>query len=258
MSRASSYKASSKNRTGNGSKAGYRPPKQRGTGTQIAYEMIRRQIISLKLPPGADLDEADIVSRLGLSRTPVREALIRLASERLVEITPNRGARVAGMGLNHIREHLECYDLIQRTATRWAATRRSEAQLEAICRAEQTFAAAAAAGDAERMMEANRDFHSTIGAASGNASLQQFYDQLLTDALRIVRLAMGHEYYASVAAYQAHVGTILAEHREIVDHIKAMRATEAEAVAHIHAELGRRRIVDFMSINQSPDIVIGQ
>jgi DNA-binding GntR family transcriptional regulator len=68
---------------------------------------------------------------------------------------------------------------------------------------------------------------------------------------------MGLEYYASVAAYQAHVGTILREHREIVDHIKAMRAAEAEAAAHTHAELGRHRVVDYMSINQSTDIVIG-
>lgn len=249
-------KAISKNRNGGNRKPFVAPPKQRGTGTQIAYEMIRSRIISLKLAPSADLDEADIVSELGLSRTPVREALIRLASERLVEMTPNRGARVAGMGLNHIREHLECYDLAQRTATRWAAMRRTETQLDAIRTEERNFAAAAAAGDVEGMIKTNRDFHSAIGAASGNASLQQFYDQLLTDALRIVRLAMSYEYYASIDAYQKHVATILSEHAEIVSHIAAKRAVEAEAIAHTHAELGRRRILDYMSINDSVDITI--
>jgi len=228
----------------------------RGTGTQIAYDLIRSKIISLEFPPGTDLDEAEIVTQLGLSRTPVREAIIRLASERLVEISPNRGARVTGMGIKHIREHLESYDLIQRTVTRWAAMRRTEKQLEQIIFAEMAFKSAVGAENIDKMIEENMQFHASIGAACGNESMKLYYDQLLTDALRIVRLAVGSEYFASADAYRAHVGRMVSEHADIVRHIKACRPDDAEAVAHIHAELGRNRVLDFMSISASPEIAI--
>jgi DNA-binding GntR family transcriptional regulator len=63
----------------------------KGTGTQHVYAQIREDIIALRLPPGADLDEASLERRFGLSRTPVREALIRLASDGLITMLPNRG-----------------------------------------------------------------------------------------------------------------------------------------------------------------------
>src|SRR5205085_12410577 len=67
----------------------------KGTGTQRVYAQVREDIISLRLPPGADLDEASLEQRFGVSRTPVREALIRLASEGLIVLLPNRGARIS-------------------------------------------------------------------------------------------------------------------------------------------------------------------
>ena len=93
----------------------------KGGSSEFAYQVIRAEIVSLALAPGSDLDEAALVSRLGLSRTPLREALVRLAGEGLVQILPNRGTRVAPMGWNDIREHLEAFDLSQRLVTRWAS-----------------------------------------------------------------------------------------------------------------------------------------
>ncbi|MCP4204518.1 MAG: GntR family transcriptional regulator [bacterium] len=67
----------------------------RGQGVQYVYERPRGQIWRLELRPGSKLDEAAIVKSLGVSRTPVREAIVRLASEQLVTLLPNRGAQVA-------------------------------------------------------------------------------------------------------------------------------------------------------------------
>ena len=69
-------------------------PRAKGTSTAWIYERLRRDILSLSIDPGEDLDEAGLVERFGMSRTPVREALIRLASDGLVELLPNRGAKV--------------------------------------------------------------------------------------------------------------------------------------------------------------------
>lgn len=96
----------------------------KGSSSEVAYRQLRDEIVSLKLEPGANLDEAGTVSRLGLSRTPVRKALVMLSGEGLVELLPNRGARVATMDWNEIREHLEDFEMMQRLVTRWAAIRR--------------------------------------------------------------------------------------------------------------------------------------
>src|SRR3546814_16225391 len=92
-----------------------KPPRgAKGTSVRHAYDAIRSRIVSLDLTPGADLDEVRLVRDLGLSRTPVREALVRLAAEGLVVMLPNRTARVAPLGLQDVKEHLEAFELVQR------------------------------------------------------------------------------------------------------------------------------------------------
>ena len=71
----------------------------RGAGAQTVFEALRARILALQLPPGADIEEAALVREFDLSRTPVREALIQLASHGLVQLVPNRGARVATLDL---------------------------------------------------------------------------------------------------------------------------------------------------------------
>src|SRR3546814_4189157 len=111
---------------------GRMPPRGRkGTGLRQAYEAIRSRIVSLDRTPGAGLDEVRLVRDLGLSRTPVREALVRLAAEGLVVMLPNRTARVAPLGLQDVKEHLEAFELVQRIATRFAARRRNDSDLAA-------------------------------------------------------------------------------------------------------------------------------
>ncbi len=83
--------------SGNGAKDPIRQP--RGQGVQYVYEHLRDQIWRLELRPGSKLDEASVVRSLGVSRTPVREAIVRLASEHLVNLLPNRGAQVAPLDL---------------------------------------------------------------------------------------------------------------------------------------------------------------
>ena len=80
----------------------------KGTNTAWLYERLRRAILSLSVPPGENLEEKELVLRFGISRTPVREALIRLAADGLVVLLPNRGARVAAIDLGD-------FDLFQDT-----------------------------------------------------------------------------------------------------------------------------------------------
>ncbi|WP_296581983.1 GntR family transcriptional regulator [Xanthobacter sp.] len=226
----------------------------KGGSSEFAYQVIRAEIVSLALAPGSDLDEAALVSRLGLSRTPLREALVRLAGEGLVQILPNRGTRVAPMGWNDIREHLEAFDLSQRLVTRWAALRRTEAQIAAIDAQREAFEAATAQRDSEAMLEINWRFHAAIAACCRNGVVERFYLQLLTTNLRISRLAMTYDCFSTEEAYDAHIGNIIREHREMVEAIRARDADRADALGSSHAGLARKRVSECLTQSMLSDM----
>jgi len=228
----------------------------RGSSSEHAYLRLRDSIVSLELEPGTNLDEASAVARLGLSRTPVREAIVRLAAEGLVQLLPNRGARVAPMGWDDIREHLEAFDIIQRLITRWSALRRSEANLakmEELC---TSFEQAQDKSDSAAMLQLNWDFHAAIAAGCRNSVMEEYYLRLLTGNLRISRLAMSYEAYTTAHAYHSHVGNIRQEHRELVQAIRVKDADRAERLARSHANLARKRVTETLTQSLTDEMAI--
>lgn len=238
------------------------PSASEGNAAERAYRMIREEII-LRLPPGAELDDSDVLRKLGLSRTPVREALARLAGERLVQLLPNRGARVSPTGWVEIREHIEALDVMQRLVTRWAAVRRTDDDLAAIVTEQRSFEAAAAKRDGVGMTEANWRFHTAIGGACRNSVFDRCYKQVLTEGLRIDRHAMFRDSFDSEASRDAHVERIIADHADMVAAIADGDPDRAEQAAKRHADLARKRIGEAltgplgrsldMSIDVKPD-----
>jgi DNA-binding GntR family transcriptional regulator len=226
----------------------------KGASSEHAYRALRQEIVSFILVPGEDLDEATLVGRLGVSRTPVREALVRLAAEGLVQLVPNRGARVAPMGWNDIREHLEAFDVAQRLVTRWAAVRRTDEQIVKMDAERLAFERACDHDDPVAMLDANFRFHAAIGSACRNSLLLRFYLQQLTADLRIARLAMTNECFPSEQAYRDHVGAILREHRELVEAIRDRDAERAEELARSHADLARKRVSESLTQTIAPSM----
>ena len=226
----------------------------KGGAASHAYDVLREQIIRT-LPPGAPLDE-EVFARLGLSRTPVREALARLAGERLVELSPNRGARVAPVGMTELREHIEGLDVMQRLVTRWAAVRRTDEELALIERERRAFEGAVATRAGVALTEANRRFHDAIGTACRNSIFAGCYRQILTEGLRIDRLAMFREAFPSAVAYQAHLDRIVADHAEMAEAVRAEDAERAEESAGRHVETARRRFGDFLTRSVTPALAI--
>jgi DNA-binding GntR family transcriptional regulator len=214
----------------------------KGESSQFAYQALRRDIVSLALAPGSLVEEPALVAQLGLSRTPVREALVRLAGENLVELLPNRGARVAPMSWTDIRENLEALEVSQRLATRWAALRRTDAQLELLRTEAREFERLYGDRKQEAMTECNWRFHAGIAAACHNEPVADFYRRVLTANLRISRLAMTGECFGSECEWRAHVDSIVAEHRGMVDAIERQDADRAEALALSHTDLARKRV----------------
>ena len=224
----------------------------KGTGTRWAYEEIRNQILSLQLKPGADLDEQVLIGILGVSRTPIREALIQLAAEGLVEMLPNRGARVSRVDLSGVREFFEALDAAQRMVTRWAALRRTQRDITIIDAGRRSFEKAAADGDITGMMDTNLAFHEAIGTTSGNALVAKHYAQLLALGLRLSRISLAYE--GTETRRDQHIGAIVEDHRIMTGHIVAGDADAAEETARAHTELFRKRVLEYMTSSLATDM----
>jgi DNA-binding GntR family transcriptional regulator len=157
------------------------------TGAQIVYEALRHAIVALDLAPGAALEEAQLCRFYKVSRTPVREALIRLASEDLVELEPNRGAKVASLQFVDVVDHYEAMDVFQPVTCHFAAARRTSEDLASITQKLNDFRQAVGRKDAEALIRSNYDLHGAIAAACHNRSLEKAYRKMLVDKLRVAQ-----------------------------------------------------------------------
>lgn len=222
----------------------------RGTGTRRVYDRVRDKILRLELAPGADLDEAGLEEEFAISRTPVREALIRLASEGLVTLMPNRGARVTPLELTDVPQLLEALELHHRTVMRFAARRRSAADLAAMRQTHQAFAEAARAGDPDTMIDANLAFHMAIAGACGNRYLAQAFEALQTVSLRLARLSFagGAPEYGNAE--------VVSDHTEMIAAIEAGDADAADALASKHMRIFRARVGALIDSSLAGDIAL--
>ena len=188
-----------------------------------------------------ELEESHLVKMLGVSRTPVREALIRLGSEGLVTLMPNQSARVAPLDVGNLRQFFEALDLCQRVLTRLAAARRSDAHLAAIHHHMTAFETAAAKRDADAMIDANQCFHALIGEAGGNVYLARTYDRLVLEGLRIARVCFAYDTDPKDPLAK-HLEHTVSDHRDLYNAISTSDTEAAEAIAGKHSELFRRRV----------------
>jgi DNA-binding GntR family transcriptional regulator len=231
--------------------AKFAPRQPKGRGAQFVHAALRAQILRMELRPGAKLDEAGLVKAFGVSRTPVREALIRLASERLVFLLPNRGAQVAPLDLVETAQYFEAFDLTQRVVNHWAALRRTEADLSAIRRARDAFDRAVQNEDPEGIVGSNFDLHLAIAVAARNTHFEATLRRLLEHGMRLCWL-----WYTDFSQDLVRRDMIksCAEHHEIVQAIESQDAHRADALGHLHTESFRERLKEHLDENLAPQI----
>jgi DNA-binding GntR family transcriptional regulator len=150
-----------------------------------AYHAIRDLIVSLELAPGAVIDERELIMELGIGRTPVREALRRLAQERLVEVYPRRGMFVTGVDVRELARLSEVRLLLEPDAARLAAERATETDREELA----ALLAELDAGGSE-LMDLDERIHRAVYRAAHNHLLEATLEQYYVLALRIWTLAL--------------------------------------------------------------------
>ena len=165
---------------------GTRP--SRGGSAQAVYEQLRQSIVELELPPGSPLDEVRLSQQFVMSRTPIREALVRLAADGLVTTLPNRSTIVSPINFERLPVYFEALSLMYRVSTRGAASRHTAEDLEKIRLHQAAYAEAAMKRDVAGMIATNRDFHVAIAEAGGNPYFPAFFARLLDEGRRLLRV----------------------------------------------------------------------
>lgn len=221
--------------------------RKRGSGVRLVYEMLRDEILTLALPPGRPIDEVNLAERFGMSRTPIREAIVRLAGEGLVETLPNRSAIVANIDFMKLHTFFDAITLMYRVTTRLAAEHHREEDLKIIRAHQVRYAAAVAAQDPLAMIAINRDFHAAIAEAGRNPYFTALTLRLLDEGRRILRL-----YYQS---FEDRLPKEYSdEHEEIIAAIEARDVPLADRLAKKHADQIVRQIKHFFGRDLRQDV----
>lgn len=212
----------------------------RGSGTQSVYTVLRREILAMTLTPGSPLDEVRLSDRFGMSRTPIREALLRLSGEGFVTTLPNRNTIVAPIDFAALPTYFDALTLMYRVTTRGAALHATSAAMGDIRRRQEEFAAAVVARDAFAMIEANREFHVAIAELAGNPYYTALFTRLLDEGRRILRL-----YYRTFDDRLPR--QYVDEHEEMIAAIEARDPERADQLAIRHAAQIVKQIQDYVA-----------
>ncbi|KPB00499.1 GntR family transcriptional regulator [Ahrensia marina] len=216
------------------------PERKRGQGVKYVYEILRDNILDLVLPPGSPIDEIQLAERLSMSRTPIREALVKLASEGLVTTLPNRSTMVSNIDFLNLHTFFDAMTLMYRVTTRLAAENRTDDDLEIIRDHQLKFSDAVQAQDALTMIATNRDFHAAIAEAGKNPYYTSLFCRLLDEGRRMLRI-----YYSSFDDQLPQ--RYVTEHDDIIAAIEAQDVAAADKLASQHADQIVQQIQTFMA-----------
>jgi len=206
-----------------------RNERKRGSGVKVVYDILRDEILHLELPPGSPIDEVQLSERFGMSRTPIREALVRLAGEGLIDTLPNRSTMVSQIDFLNMHSYFDALVLMYRVTTQLAAKYHRPEDLEIVRALQAEFAEAVEAQDALAMISTNAALHLAIAEAGRNPYFTGLFSRLLNEGRRILRL-----YYQS---YDDRLPRrFVDEHDEMIAAIAARDTELAERLAREHAE----------------------
>jgi len=221
--------------------------RKKGSGVKLVYDVLRDEIIDLSLAPGSPIDENQLAERFSMSRTPIREALVRLLGGGLVTTppTPPTGARQRALlgkcvlpGLwngedqDRTDQQEDSCDRVgchRRNAVKQAARNRTDKDLENIRAHQEAFARAVRSQNALEMIATNRDFHAAIAEAGRNPFYTTFFSRLLDEGRRLLRL-----YYQSFADRLPE--RYVTEHEDMIRAIEERDVDTADLLGKAHGD----------------------
>ncbi|TAM74490.1 GntR family transcriptional regulator [bacterium] len=213
--------------------------------TDRAYDAIKRRIIRLDISPGAAFTESKMAAELQLGKTPVREALMRLQREGLVEVNARAGYRATPVTLKDVKELMALRVVLECEAASLAAQEMKDAEqlraLDALCRVDYDPSDPATI---ERFLRANTEFHVTVARASGNTRLARALGQVLGELERIFHLGL---------SLTSRTAEIVHEHEDLVGAILRGDSASAREVARAQCQTSQKMVLD--ALLSSPSLL---
>jgi DNA-binding GntR family transcriptional regulator len=206
----------------------------------VVYRELRADIVSMRRLPGEPISEKEIALAHGVSRTPVREALLRLADDRLVDIRPQSGTFVARIPLGALPEAILVRKALEELTARLAAERAGSdaiARLRDIMEHQRRLARL---GDRDAFHDADEAFHATVAEAAGHAGIWRLIEQVKVQVDRCRRLTL---------PVPGRMKLVIEEHRPILEAIEAHDPARAVAAMAAHLDGLRSGIGDVQGLN---------
>jgi GntR family transcriptional regulator, rspAB operon transcriptional repressor len=219
----------------------FRPSPWRRPSTTSArsevYARIRDAIVRLELPPGAKIQDVKLAESLGVSRTPVREALLQLASEGLVQMLPQHGTYVSRISVDAVREAQFVREALETAAVRFATDRITDEQIGELEANVGEQRSAEAGGDVERFYRLDDAFHRALIVAGGYPGAARIAEQSRAHLNRVRWLSLPTSELIS--------GELIPQHAEILARIADHDAEGADAALREHLRLILRDLPEF-------------
>ncbi|MEJ2716075.1 MAG: GntR family transcriptional regulator [Deltaproteobacteria bacterium] len=205
--------------------------------TEWVYRELRNRIIVGQIPSGAQLFENPLAAEMEVSRTPIREALHKLAMEGLVQAIPRAGYIVESLSEADIHDLYATRTAIEQISARWALDRITPRELELLERNLEETERIISTGRTRKMIDLDREFHLIICQAAKSKKMY-YLSQLLSDQTLKFRIACIH---VPEVAERAGAG-----HRSIVEAIRAKDPALVDETIQVHLETAKRDILDYL------------
>lgn len=213
--------------------------------SELIYHDLKRDIVSLALVPGAPVSEKELMQRYSVSRTPVREAVLRLAEERLVEVVPKSGTFISRIPVSALREALVARRALEAVTVRAAAEVASESQIMELRAIIQRQQEDADRGDEEAFHKSDEDFHAGLARAGNYPGIWDIIQQVKVHIDRYRRLTLPQP---------GRMKLVVQEHAAVVEAI-ARRDADG-AVKEMEEHLNKLRLDIAIFRDMRPDYFI--
>lgn len=210
----------------------------------VVFKTLRQAILKGELEPGERLMEIQLAERLGVSRTPIREAIRKLELEGLVLMIPRRGAEVAEITEKSMRDVLEVRRALEVLAVSLSCDRISGEQIEALKEAAEEFDRSLTSDDVTRTAEADVHFHDIIYRSTDNQRLIQLLSNLGEQMYRYrVEYLKHREFHPQISR----------EHKELISYLEAGQKGQAEEKIAVHIDKQAQAVLETIRRNRNPE-----
>ena len=200
------------------------------------YRSLRNDILSCTLSPGQDLHEIDLAERFGVSKSPIRDALIRLEGERLITVTPRKGYRVAPVSLTDADELFQFRSMVEEAAVRLASSSCSSQQLAQL----EVFRDLKAWGGKAGFVSYNRAFHIALANLCSNRRIALAAQDLIEQFDRLVIISI-------TKIDNRDIDGLVKEHGAIIDAMQGGQGRSAARMLGEHIASARKRVIKSLS-----------